>query len=55
MRDATAATTRHDRLAALNKHRDHAGRISVSHPSRNIKRGTVASIDRQAGWTPRKG
>ena len=37
------------------KHPDRAGRITVAHPNRNIKRGTVASIYRQAGWNPRRG
>ena len=32
------------------KHPDRAGRITVAHPNRNLKRGTVASIYRQAGW-----
>ena len=36
------------------KHPNRAGRITVTHPNRNIKRGTVASIYRQAGWVPRK-
>ena len=37
------------------KHPDRPGRITVTHPNRNIKRGTVASIYRQAGWDPRRG
>ena len=32
------------------KHPDRNGRITVSHPNREMKRGTVASIYRQAGW-----
>lgn len=32
------------------KHPDRKGRITVSHPNREMKRGTVASIYRQAGW-----
>ena len=37
------------------KHPDRAGRITVTHPNRDIKRGTVSSIYRKAGWTPRRG
>ena len=36
------------------KHPDRTGRVTVPHPKRNIKRGTVASIYRQAGWTSRR-
>lgn len=36
------------------KRADRAGRITVPHPNRNIKRGTLASIYRQAGWTRRR-
>ncbi len=32
------------------KHPTRKGRVTVPHPSRDIKRGTVASIYRQAGW-----
>ena len=37
------------------KHAGRAGRITVPHPNRSVKRGAVASIYRQAGWTQRKG
>ena len=36
------------------KHPERAGRVTVPHPNRNLKRGTVASIYRQAGWTRRR-
>ena len=32
------------------KHPNRQGRVTVPHPNRNLKRGTVASIYRQAGW-----
>ena len=32
------------------KHPVRKGRITVPHPNRDMKRGTVASIYRQAGW-----
>jgi predicted RNA binding protein YcfA (HicA-like mRNA interferase family) len=32
------------------KHPEKAGRITVPHPNKNIKTGTVKSIYRQAGW-----
>ena len=32
------------------KHPVRTGRITVPHPNRDMKRGTVASIYRQAGW-----
>lgn len=32
------------------KHPDRKGRITVPHPNRDLKRGTVASIYRQAVW-----
>ena len=32
------------------KHPTKKGRVTVSHPNPDIKRGTVASIYRQAGW-----
>ena len=32
------------------KHPVRTGRITVPHPNRDLKRGTVASIYRQAGW-----
>ncbi|MDE0270806.1 MAG: type II toxin-antitoxin system HicA family toxin [Gammaproteobacteria bacterium] len=28
-----------------------AGRVTIQHPSKDIPRGTVASIYRQAGWS----
>ena len=37
------------------KHPNRAGRITVTHPNRSIKHGTVASIYQHAGWTPRSG
>jgi len=37
------------------RHPDRSGRITVSHPNRNIKRGTLASIYRRAGWSPGRG
>lgn len=36
------------------KHPERPGRITVPHPDRDIKRGTLASIYRQAGWTLRR-
>ncbi|MDC0520841.1 type II toxin-antitoxin system HicA family toxin [bacterium] len=32
------------------KHPEKAGRVTVPHPNKNIKTGTVKSIYRQAGW-----
>ncbi|MDB2609508.1 type II toxin-antitoxin system HicA family toxin [Paracoccaceae bacterium] len=32
------------------KHPEKAGRVTVPHPNKNIKTGTVKSICRQAGW-----
>ncbi len=32
------------------KHPNKPGRVTVPHPSKDIPRGTVASIYRQAGW-----
>ncbi len=32
------------------KHRVKKGRVTVPHPKRDIKRGTVVSIYKQAGW-----
>ena len=32
------------------KHPVRTGRITVPHPDRDMKRGTIASIYRQAGW-----
>ena len=32
------------------RHPVRMGRITVPHPNRDMKRGTVASIYRQAGW-----
>ncbi|MDB2598497.1 type II toxin-antitoxin system HicA family toxin [Paracoccaceae bacterium] len=32
------------------KHPEKTGRVTVSHPNKNIKTGTVKSICRQAGW-----
>ena len=32
------------------KHPNRKGRITVPHPRRDMQRGTVASIYRQAGW-----
>lgn len=32
------------------EHLSRKGRITVPHPGRDLKRGTVASIYRQAGW-----
>ena len=36
------------------KHPDRTGRNTVPHPNRDIKRRTIASIYRQAGWTRRR-
>ena len=36
------------------KHPDRKGRVTVPHPNRDIKRGTVVSIYRQAGWKLRR-
>ncbi|MDA8542750.1 type II toxin-antitoxin system HicA family toxin [Rhodobacteraceae bacterium] len=32
------------------KHPEKTGRVTVPHPNKNIKTGTVKSIYRQAGW-----
>lgn len=32
------------------KHPDRAGRVTISHPSKDIPLGTLRSIFRQAGW-----
>ena len=32
------------------KHSIKSGRVTVPHPRRDIPRGTVASVYRQAGW-----
>lgn len=32
------------------KHPTRAGRVTVPHPRRDLKRGTAISIYRQAGW-----
>ena len=32
------------------KHTEKAGRVTVPHPNKKIKTGTVKSIYRQAGW-----
>ncbi len=32
------------------KHPTKSGRVTVPHPRRDIPRGTVASVYRQAGW-----
>lgn len=32
------------------KHPVRKGRVTVPHPNRDLKRGTVASIYKQAGW-----
>ena len=32
------------------KHPTKRGRVTVPHPDRDLKRGTVVSIHRQAGW-----
>ncbi len=32
------------------KHPTKAGRVTVPHPNKDIKKGTVMSIYRQAGW-----
>ena len=32
------------------KHPSKPGRVTVPHPNKDIPRGTVASIYRQAGW-----
>lgn len=37
------------------KHPDRAGRVTVPHSKRNIERGTLTSIYRQAGWLPGRG
>ena len=32
------------------KHLNRTGRVTVPHPKKDIKKGTVISIYRQAGW-----
>ena len=32
------------------KHARHSGRVTVPHPNKDIKTGTLVSIYRQAGW-----
>lgn len=32
------------------KHPDRPGRVTVPHPVKDLRRGTVLSIYRQAGW-----
>jgi predicted RNA binding protein YcfA (HicA-like mRNA interferase family) len=32
------------------RHPDHQGRVTVPHPKKDLPKGTVRSIFRQAGW-----
>ena len=33
------------------KHPDRPGRVTVPHPKKNLPKGTLRSIFKQAGWT----